>query len=77
MHPWLIAIGASGVLGVAAFDLVKGLRTGAMRTMAAFSPTADRAQKPALYWTFAAMNVGAMLAMLLVVADALARKPAF
>jgi hypothetical protein len=64
-------LGVIGVLGIAlcARDLVSGLRTGTMRTLAHYSPVAERSEKPRLFWFFAAINVAVIAAMTLALID--------
>jgi hypothetical protein len=66
-----LVLGVIGVLGIVlcARDLVSGLRTGAMRTLAHYSPVAERSEKPRLFWFFVAINVAVITAMTIVLVD--------
>jgi hypothetical protein len=57
------------VIVLCARDLASGLRTGRMRTLATYSPVAVRAEKPKLFWFFAAANLATAAAMAFALVD--------
>jgi predicted membrane protein len=64
----LIVVGI-GAIAFSAWELALGLRRGRMRTIAHFSPSVSRAERPTLFWLQASLNAFVIAGVMFALVD--------